>query len=126
MLGAKGKSTPLPDKRIAPMQAHGMAVMSIGFLVDEETPMIWRGPMVMGALEQMMRDVDWGPLDILVVDMTPGTGAAQLTMPQRVPLAGSVIVPTPQAIALTTARQAHATFPKAHEHVLSLAENPST
>src|SRR3546814_20047995 len=89
MLGARGKPTPLPDKRIAPMQAHGMAVMSIGFLVDEETPMIWRGPMVMGALEQMMRDVAWGPLDIPVVDMPPGTGDAPPTLAQRVPPAGA-------------------------------------
>ena len=88
-----------------PLQAWGLKCMSIGFLVDEETPMIWRGPMVMGALEQMMGQVEWGALDILVVDMPPGTGDAQLTMAQRVALTGAVIVSTPQDIALIDARR---------------------
>ncbi len=126
MLGIKGKPQPLPDKRIAPMENHGIKAMSIGFLVDEETPMIWRGPMVMGALEQMLRDVDWGTLDILVVDMPPGTGDAQLTMAQRVPLAGAVIVSTPQDIALLDARKGLNMFRKVDVPVLGIIENMST
>ena len=117
---------PLPDKRIAPMENHGIKAMSIGFLVDEETPMIWRGPMVMGALEQMLRDVDWGRLDILVVDMPPGTGDAQLTMAQRVPLAGAIIVSTPQDIALLDARKGLNMFRKVDVPVLGIIENMST
>ena len=126
MLGIKGKPQPLPDKRIAPMENYGIKAMSIGFLVDEETPMIWRGPMVMGALEQMLRDVEWGPLDILVVDMPPGTGDAQLTMSQRVPLAGAVIVSTPQDIALLDARKGLNMFRKVDVPVLGIIENMST
>ena len=126
MLGIKGKPQPLPDKRIAPMENYGIKAMSIGFLVDEETPMIWRGPMVMGALEQMLRDVEWGPLDILVVDMPPGTGDAQLTMAQRVPLAGAVIVSTPQDIALLDARKGLNMFRKVDVPVLGIVENMST
>ena len=126
MLGIKGKPQPLPDKRIAPMENYGIKAMSIGFLVDEETPMIWRGPMVMGALEQMLRDVEWGRLDILVVDMPPGTGDAQLTMAQRVPLAGAVIVSTPQDIALLDARKGLNMFRKVDVPVLGIVENMST
>ncbi|MCZ6511320.1 MAG: iron-sulfur cluster carrier protein ApbC [Alphaproteobacteria bacterium] len=126
MLGIKGKPQPLPDKRIAPMENYGIKAMSIGFLVDEETPMIWRGPMVMGALEQMLRDVEWGRLDILVVDMPPGTGDAQLTMAQRVPLAGAVIVSTPQDIALLDARKGLHMFRKVDVPVLGIIENMST
>ena len=126
MLGIKGKPQPLPDKRIAPMENYGIKVMSIGFLVDEETPMIWRGPMVMGALEQMLRDVEWGRLDILVVDMPPGTGDAQLTMAQRVPLAGAVIVSTPQDIALLDARKGLNMFRQVDVPVLGIIENMST
>ncbi len=126
MLGIKGKPQPLPDKRIAPLENYGIKVMSIGFLVDEETPMIWRGPMVMGALEQMLRDVDWGRLDVLVVDMPPGTGDAQLTMAQRVPLAGAIIVSTPQDIALLDARKGLNMFRKVDVPVLGIIENMST
>ena len=126
MLGIKGKPQPLPDKRIAPMENYGIKAMSIGFLVDEETPMIWRGPMVMGALEQMLRDVEWGRLDILVVDMPPGTGDAQLTMAQRVPLAGAVIVSTPQDIALLDACKGLHMFRKVDVPVLGIIENMST
>jgi ATP-binding protein involved in chromosome partitioning len=99
--------------------------MSIGFLVDEETPMIWRGPMVMGALEQMMGQVEWGTLDILVVDMPPGTGDAQLTMAQRVSLTGAVIVSTPQDIALIDARRGVRMFERVRVPVLGLVENMS-
>ena len=99
--------------------------MSIGFLVDAETPMIWRGPMVMGALEQMMGQVAWGALDIMVVDMPPGTGDAQLTMSQRVPLAGAVIVSTPQDVALLDARRGVKMFEKVNVPVLGVIENMS-
>ena len=99
--------------------------MSIGFLVDEETPMIWRGPMVMGALEQLLGQVDWGELDFLVVDMPPGTGDAQLTMAQRVPLTGAVIVSTPQDIALIDARAGVRMFEKVRVPVLGIVENMS-
>jgi ATP-binding protein involved in chromosome partitioning len=102
-----------------------LSCMSIGFLVDEETPMIWRGPMVMGALEQMMGQVSWGPLDVLVVDMPPGTGDAQLTMAQRVSLTGAVIVSTPQDIALLDARRGVKMFEKTRVPVLGLVENMS-
>ena len=100
--------------------------MSIGFLVEQETAMIWRGPMVMGPLEQMMGQVEWGELDIMVVDMPPGTGDAQLTMSQRVPLAGAVIVSTPQDVALLDARKALDMFQKMKTPVLGLIENMSS
>src|SRR3546814_7617662 len=99
--------------------------MSIGFMVAEDTPTIWRGPMVMSALEQMLRDVEWGELDILVVDMPPGTGDAQLTMAQRVPLAGAVIVSTPQDIALLDARKGLNMFRRVDVPVLGIVENMS-
>ena len=90
---------------LPPNDGYGLKVMSMGFLVEEETPMIWRGPMVMSALTQMLREVDWGDLDVLVVDMPPGTGDAQLTLAQQIPLAGAVIVSTPQDLALIDARR---------------------
>ena len=126
MFGITDKPQPLPDKRIAPLKAFGVKIMSMGFMVAEDTAMIWRGPMVMGALEQMMREVDWGPLDVLVVDMPPGTGDAQLTMAQRVPLAGAVIVSTPQDIALIDARKGLNMFEKVNVPVLGIVENMST
>jgi ATP-binding protein involved in chromosome partitioning len=113
------------DGRMIPLEAWGLKAMSIGFLVEEETAMIWRGPMVMGALEQMMGQVEWGPLDIMIVDMPPGTGDAQLTMAQRVALAGAVIVSTPQDIALLDARRGVAMFAKTRVPVLGLIENMS-
>jgi ATP-binding protein involved in chromosome partitioning len=124
MLGVHQKPEVRDDKMI-PLQAWGLSCMSIGFLVDEETPMIWRGPMVMGALEQMMGQVSWGPLDVLVVDMPPGTGDAQLTMAQRVSLTGAVIVSTPQDIALLDARRGVKMFEKTRVPVLGLVENMS-
>jgi ATP-binding protein involved in chromosome partitioning len=124
MMGMNRKPEVRNDKMI-PLQAWGLSCMSIGFLVDEETPMIWRGPMVMGALEQMMGQVEWGPLDILVVDMPPGTGDAQLTMAQRVELTGAVIVSTPQDIALIDARRGVRMFEKTRVPVLGLVENMS-
>lgn len=124
MLGLRRKPEVRGEKMI-PLQAWGLACMSIGFLVEEETPMIWRGPMVMGALEQMMGQVEWGKLDILVVDMPPGTGDAQLTMAQRVALTGAVIVSTPQDIALIDARRGVRMFEKTRVPVLGLIENMS-
>jgi ATP-binding protein involved in chromosome partitioning len=124
MVGLNRKPEVRGDKMI-PLQAWGLSCMSIGFLVDEETPMIWRGPMVMGALEQMMGQVEWGELDILVVDMPPGTGDAQLTMAQRVALTGAVIVSTPQDIALIDARRGVRMFEKTRVPVLGLVENMS-
>jgi ATP-binding protein involved in chromosome partitioning len=124
MLGLHRKPEVRDDKMI-PLQAWGLSCMSIGFLVDEETPMIWRGPMVMGALEQMMGQVSWGALDMLVVDMPPGTGDAQLTMAQRVSLTGAVIVSTPQDIALLDARRGVKMFEKTLVPVLGLVENMS-
>ena len=112
-------------QRIIPLQRWGLKAMSIGFLVEEETPMIWRGPMVMGALEQLMGQVEWGTLDVMVVDMPPGTGDAQLTMSQRVPLAGAVIVSTPQDVALIDARRGVRMFERVGVPVLGLVENMS-
>ena len=99
--------------------------MSIGFLIEEETPMIWRGPMVMSALTQMLREVEWGTLDVMVVDMPPGTGDAQLTMAQQVPLKGAVIVSTPQDLALIDARRGIAMFKRVNVPVLGIVENMS-
>ncbi|HUN39710.1 MAG TPA: Mrp/NBP35 family ATP-binding protein [Acetobacteraceae bacterium] len=124
MLGLSRKPDVRGEKMI-PLQAWGVSCMSIGFLVEEETPMIWRGPMVMGALEQMMGQVEWGTLDVLVVDMPPGTGDAQLTMAQRVALTGAVIVSTPQDIALIDARRGVRMFERVNVPVLGLVENMS-
>lgn len=125
MLGLSAKPE-LRDGSMVPLRAWGLQVMSIGFLVDPDTAMIWRGPMVMGALEQMMGQVHWGALDVLVVDMPPGTGDAQLTMAQRVSLSGAVIVSTPQDIALIDARRGVRMFEKTLVPVLGLIENMST
>ena len=125
MLGVSGKPTSPDGQIIDPMENHGVKVMSMGFLVDEETPMIWRGPMVQSALQQMLRDVAWGELDVLVVDMPPGTGDAQLTMAQQVPLAGAVIVSTPQDIALLDARKGLNMFRKVEVPCLGIIENMS-
>jgi ATP-binding protein involved in chromosome partitioning len=125
MLGVSGRPNSRDGKTLDPMQAWGIKCMSMGFMVAEDTPMIWRGPMVMSALEQMLRDVDWGELDILIVDMPPGTGDAQLTMAQRVPLAGAVIVSTPQDIALLDARKGLNMFRKVDVPVLGIIENMS-
>ena len=109
-----------------PLESYGLKVMSMGFLVEEETPMIWRGPMVISALTQMLREVAWGELDVLIVDMPPGTGDAQLTMAQQVPLAGAVIVSTPQDIALIDARKGLNMFRKVEVPILGIIENMST
>jgi ATP-binding protein involved in chromosome partitioning len=124
MLGLNRKPEVHGDQMI-PLDAWGLKAMSIGFLVEEDTPMIWRGPMVMGALEQMMGQVAWPELDIMIVDMPPGTGDAQLTMAQRVALAGAVIVSTPQDIALLDARRGVRMFERTKVPVLGLVENMS-
>ena len=125
MMGISGKPTSPDGKTLTPLENYGVKVMSMGFLVAEDTPMIWRGPMVQSALQQMLRDVDWGDLDVLVVDMPPGTGDAQLTMAQQVPLAGAVIVSTPQDIALLDARKGLNMFRKVDVPVLGIVENMS-
>ncbi len=126
LLAIREKPQTIGGNRLKPIERHGMAVMSIGFLIEEETPMIWRGPMVMSALTQMLREVEWGRLDVLVVDMPPGTGDAQLTMAQQVPLKGAVIVSTPQDLALIDARRGIAMFRRVNVPVLGIVENMST
>lgn len=125
MAGVSGRPTSPDGHSLRPMTAFGVKLMSMGFLVEEDAPMIWRGPMVQSALQQMLGDVDWGELDVLVVDMPPGTGDAQLTMAQRVPLAGAVIVSTPQDIALLDARKAINMFRRVDVPVLGVIENMS-
>ena len=113
------------DRKMIPIERFGLSIMSIGFLVEEDTAMIWRGPMVMSAITQMLRDVAWGTLDILVVDMPPGTGDAQLTLAQNVPLKGAVIISTPQDLSLIDARRGLAMFKKVNVPVLGIVENMS-
>ncbi|MCB1033605.1 MAG: Mrp/NBP35 family ATP-binding protein, partial [Acidobacteria bacterium] len=112
--------------RLQPFEKFAVRLMSLGFVLDADTPVIWRGPMVMKALEQMMGDVDWGPLDFMIIDLPPGTGDAQLTLSQKVPLAGAVIVTTPQDVALIDARKGLAMFRKVNVPVLGIVENMST
>ena len=126
LLAIREKPETIGGTRLKPIMRHGLAVMSIGFLIEEETPMIWRGPMVMSALTQMLREVEWGTLDVMVVDMPPGTGDAQLTMAQQVPLKGAVIVSTPQDLALIDARRGIAMFRRVNVPVLGIVENMST
>ena len=123
MTGISGRPTTADGKKLRPMENYGLKIMSMGFLVEEDAPMIWRGPMVQSALQQMLGDVEWGELDVLVVDMPPGTGDAQLTMAQRVPLAGVVVVSTPQDIALLDAKKAINMFRKVDVPILGMVEN---
>jgi ATP-binding protein involved in chromosome partitioning len=125
MLGISGRPNSPDGKILTPLEGYGVKCMSMGFLVAEDTPMIWRGPMVQSALQQMLRDVDWGALDVLGVDMPPGTGDAQLTMAQQVPLSGAVIVSTPQDIALIDAKKGLNMFRKVDVPVLGIVENMS-
>ena len=125
MMGIFGRPSSPDGRRLLPMSNYDVKVMSMGFMVPEDTPMIWRGPMVMSAINQMLRDVEWGELDILVVDLPPGTGDAQLTMAQQVPLSGAVIVSTPQDIALIDARKGLNMFRKVDVSVLGIIENMS-
>jgi len=125
LMGISERPKSHDGKKLEPIEKYGLACMSIGFLVPADTPTIWRGPMVMGALQQLMAEVNWGARDILIVDMPPGTGDAQLTMAQRVPLAGAVIVSTPQDLALIDARKGLNMFRKVDVPVLGLIENMS-
>jgi ATP-binding protein involved in chromosome partitioning len=125
MTGLTARPDLTAEDKLIPLTAHGLSIMSIGFMVEEETPMIWRGPMVQSAVTQMLRDVAWGTLDILIIDMPPGTGDAQLTLAQQVPLSGAVIVSTPQEVALADARKATAMFRRVAVPVLGLVENMS-
>ncbi len=126
MLGLAGQRPTAPDgKHLKPLVSHGVSAMSIGFLVDEEQPMVWRGPMVTQALTQLLSETQWGKLDYLVVDMPPGTGDIQLTLAQRVPVAGALIVTTPQDIALADARKGLKMFEKVSVPVLGIVENMS-
>ena len=126
LLAIRERPQAIGGNRLRPIERFGMPVMSIGFLIEEETPMIWRGPMVMSALTQMLREVEWGALDVMVVDMPPGTGDAQLTMAQQVPLKGAVVVSTPQDLALIDARRGIAMFRRVNVPVLGIVENMST
>jgi ATP-binding protein involved in chromosome partitioning len=125
LLAIREKPETIGGTRLKPIMRYGLTVMSIGFMIDEETPMIWRGPMVMSAITQMLREVEWGKLDVMVVDMPPGTGDAQLTMAQQVPLKGAVIVSTPQDLALIDARRGVAMFKRVNVPVLGVVENMS-
>jgi len=126
MLGIVGRPESADGKTMEPMHAHGVRAMSIGFLIDDETPMVWRGPMVTQALEQLLRDTNWGELDYLLIDMPPGTGDVQLTLSQKIPVSGAVIVTTPQDIALLDARKGLKMFEKVNVKVLGVVENMST
>ena len=124
-MGLSGRPESKDGKTLEPKQSFGVKVMSMGFLIEEDTPMIWRGPMVMSAITQLLREVNWGELDILVCDLPPGTGDAQLTMSQSVPLSGAVIVSTPQDIALLDAKKGLNMFRKVDVPVLGIIENMS-
>ncbi len=125
MLGITGQPESVDGKTLQPMENHGLKAMSIGFLIDEDTPMIWRGPMVTQALEQLLNDTQWGDLDYLVVDLPPGTGDIQLTLSQKIPVSGAVIVTTPQDIALLDARKGLKMFEKVEVPILGVVENMS-
>jgi ATP-binding protein involved in chromosome partitioning len=126
MLGVSGQPESKDGKTLEPISSYGLQAMSIGFLIDEETPMIWRGPMVTQALEQLLNDTNWDNLDYLVIDLPPGTGDTQLTLAQKVPVSGAVIVTTPQDIALLDARKGFKMFEKVEVPVLGIVENMST
>jgi ATP-binding protein involved in chromosome partitioning len=126
MLGIVGRPESTDGKSMEPMQAYGIQAMSIGFLIDQDTPMVWRGPMVTGALEQLLRETRWRDLDYLVIDLPPGTGDIQLTLSQKVPVTGAVIVTTPQDIALLDARKGLKMFEKVGVAILGIVENMST
>ncbi len=125
MLGVHGKPESKDGKTLEPMENYGIQAMSIGFLIDEETPMIWRGPMVTQALEQLLHDTNWRELDYLIIDLPPGTGDTQLTLAQKVPVTGAIIVTTPQDIALLDARKGLKMFEKVEVPVLGIVENMS-
>ena len=124
-LTGKPQSSDVEGKKMKPMTRYGVELMSIGFLVAEDTPMIWRGPMVMSALTQLLRETEWGETDVMIIDMPPGTGDAQLTLAQQTPLSGAVIVSTPQDLALIDARKGLNMFRKVNVPVLGIVENMS-
>jgi ATP-binding protein involved in chromosome partitioning len=126
MLGINGRPESTDGKSMDPMLAHGIQAMSIGFLIDNDTPMVWRGPMVTGALEQLLRDTKWRDLDYLIIDLPPGTGDIQLTLAQKIPVTGAIIVTTPQDIALLDARKGLKMFEKVSIPILGIVENMST
>ena len=126
MMGLSGQPESIDGKSLEPMENYGVQTMSIGFLIDEETPMIWRGPMVTQALEQLLNDTKWRDLDYLIIDLPPGTGDTQLTLAQKVPVSGAVIVTTPQDIALLDARKGLKMFEKVEVPILGIVENMST
>jgi ATP-binding protein involved in chromosome partitioning len=123
LLGLERAEPARQGEKLIPIEAHGLKAMSIGFIVDVDAPMIWRGPMATSALRQMLDDVAWAPLDVLILDLPPGTGDIQLTMAQRIPLSGAVIVSTPQAMALADVRRGIAMFERTHIPILGLVEN---
>jgi ATP-binding protein involved in chromosome partitioning len=125
MLGIQARPEVLPEKKMLPIMAHGIQSMSIGYLIDERTPMIWRGPMVSGALQQLLNDTVWDNLDYLIIDLPPGTGDIQLTLAQKIPVTGAVIVTTPQDLALLDARRAYEMFRKVNVPILGVVENMS-
>jgi len=126
MLGLQGKPDSVDGKKVEPKVSYGIQSMSIGYLIEEDTPMIWRGPMVTGALEQLLNETNWKDLDYLIIDLPPGTGDIQLTLCQKIPVSGAVIVTTPQDIALLDARKALKMFEKVNVPVLGIIENMST
>jgi ATP-binding protein involved in chromosome partitioning len=125
MMGVGERPMVTPEQKIIPIEKYGIKLMSMGFLIDSDSPLIWRGPMVMKAVEQFLRDVTWGELDTLIIDLPPGTGDAQLTLVQKTPLTGAVIVTTPQEVALVDARRGLKMFQKVETKVLGLIENMS-
>lgn len=125
MMGLTGERAIAKDKKLQPLTAHGIKIISMGMLADEDTPMIWRGPMIQTAFVQMLQDVDWGEIDVLIIDLPPGTGDVQLSMTQKLDLTGAIVVSTPQDIALIDAKKAAAMFAKMNAPILGLIENMS-
>jgi ATP-binding protein involved in chromosome partitioning len=125
MLGLSGRPRVAENKRIHPLEKYGLRVMSIGFFLDDDSPVIWRGPLVMGLVRQFLKDVEWGELDVLLIDLPPGTGDAQLTLVQQVPLAGGVVVTTPQEVATLDVQRGIAMFQQVNTPVLGIVENMS-
>jgi ATP-binding protein involved in chromosome partitioning len=126
MMGVNKRPASPDGKTIIPLVAHGVTVMSVGFMLKEEEAVVWRGPMLMGAIQQLLYQVDWGVLDVLIIDLPPGTGDVQLTLAQKTPLAGAIVVSTPQDVALLDARRALDMFARLKVPVLGLIENMST
>lgn len=126
MLGVSQQKPEMIEKRLQPIERYGLKTMSMGYLIDEDTPMVWRGPMISSALQQLLKDTDWGDLDYLIIDLPPGTGDIQLTLAQKIPVSGAVIVTTPQDIALLDAKKALKMFQKVEVSILGVIENMGT